>query len=254
MPATDQVLQDLAQHAFNVPGSHDDFAGTGAQEDPNGDTSLDYLFEDDEEEAYPITGLENSLDLEDPAALLESLANFSHEQPPHIETRPAVSTDQFESLLQAAATAGEAALEDHSQVGGSYTPFDQSDTHEYFKRSFDPPGTNPKPPKRKRGQDNGRESEERDDSDMLFRAPSKRRRRELQPEDEDQLAREREIWGPEEGEEGHNTSMFERHLSPVSTADARAVGLHSATALFRRPTAASKKYTRTYILTYQHKS
>ncbi len=252
MPATDQVvLQDLAQHAFNVPSSHDGFAGTGAQEDPNGDTSLDYLFEDDEEEAYPVTGLDSSLDLEDPAALLESLANFSHEQAPHAETRQAaVSNDQFESLLQAAATAGEASLEDHSQVGGSYSLFDQSDTYEYFKRSFDPLGTNPKLAKRKRNQDNGRQSEEHDDSDMLFRAPSKRPRREPQPEDEDQLARERAIWGPEEGEEGHNTSEFERYPSPISTADARAVGLHSATALFRRPTAASKKYTRGYILVY----
>lgn len=230
-PSRTETLQSSLDQAAILQGL------TQEGDDVNGDHSLDYLFEDDEE-AYPNAGLETSLDLEDPAALLESLANFNHEHAPSsLESRAAASNDQFESLLQAAATAGEAAL--NGQVGESYTPFHQSNTYEYFKRSFDHSGAEPK---RGRTQD-ADNSGNRDDSDMLVRA-TRRRRREIQPEDPDQLAIEREIWGPEEGEESQDTSTFQRHFSPVSTADARAVGLQSATALFRRPTAASKKYTR----------
>src|SRR5271169_5056324 len=45
---------------------------------------------------------QQDLDLTDPAALLESLANFEH--PPVSNTQ--ISNDHFASLLQAAATAG----------------------------------------------------------------------------------------------------------------------------------------------------
>lgn len=237
---TDQasILQDLA----NGAAADSAYAADEGTEDPNGaDSNLDYLFEDDEDDTYPIAGLETSFqdDLEDPAALLESLANY---EPPLVtESRaPPVLNDHdhFESLLQAAATAEgvEAASGDLCQVGDSSELFDLSDAYEYFKGSFGPIDTTNK---RKRGQEDASD----DDSHMLIRSTSKRYKKTSQ-EDAEQLALERELWGPEEGEDEYDTPTSERHVSPVPTADARAAGLHSATALFRRPSVASKKYTR----------
>ncbi|KAH7360504.1 hypothetical protein BKA65DRAFT_493288 [Rhexocercosporidium sp. MPI-PUGE-AT-0058] len=201
---TDQasILQDLANGAAAAADAADESA-----EDPNG---LETSFQED---------------LEDPAALLESLANYAPPSPV-IESRalppPPVHNDlnHFESLLQAAATAEgvEAAEGDLSQ------------------RSFDPIDTNNK---RKRGQ----EDASADDSKTIIRKSPKRRKK-VSQEDADQLALERELWGPEEGEDEYGPSTSERHVSPVPTAGARAAGLHSATALFRRPSVASKKYTR----------
>ncbi|KAH6720041.1 hypothetical protein BKA61DRAFT_594087 [Leptodontidium sp. MPI-SDFR-AT-0119] len=216
---TDQasILQDLA----NGAAADSAYAADEGTEDPNG---LETSFQDD---------------LEDPAALLESLANY---EPPLVtESRaPPVLNDHdhFESLLQAAATAEgvEAASGDLCQVGDSSELFDLSDAYEYFKGSFGPIDTTNK---RKRGQEDASD----DDSHMLIRSTSKRYKKTSQ-EDAEQLALERELWGPEEGEDEYDTPTSERHVSPVPTADARAAGLHSATALFRRPSVASKKYTR----------
>lgn len=224
--ATDQastILQDLPN------GIHDNYGADGRTEDLNGaDSNLDYLFEDDEDDTYLIAGLETSFqeELEDPAALLESLANYEPPRSPVVGSRaPAVPNDHdhFESLLQAAATAEgvDAAEEDRSQR--SFDPFENQN-------------------KRKRNeQDEANQSD--GESQMLVRDASKRRKK-VSGEDIDQLALERELWGAEEGDEECSISASERPISPVQTADARAVGLHSATALFRRPSTASKKYTR----------
>ncbi|KAH7418182.1 hypothetical protein BKA64DRAFT_190817 [Cadophora sp. MPI-SDFR-AT-0126] len=203
--ATDQastILQDLQN------GAADNYGADGRAEDLNG---LETSFQEE---------------LEDPAALLESLASYEPPQSPVVGSRASAASndhDHFESLLQAAATAEgvDAAEEDRSQ------------------RSFDPFEKNNK--RKRNEQDEAHQPDS--ESSMLVRDASKRRKK-VPEEDADQLALERELWGPEEGENEGSMSTPERHISPVPTADARAVGLHSATALFRRPSTASKKYTR----------
>lgn len=242
--ATDQastILQDLPN------GTPDNYGADGRTEDLNGaDSNLDYLFEDDEDDTYLIAGLETSFqeELVDPAALLESLANYEPPRSPVVGSRaPAVPNDHdhFESLLQAAATAEgvEAAEDDRSQVGDSSALSYQSDAYGYFKRSFDPFESNNK--RKRNEQDEANQSD--GESPMLVRDASKRCKK-VSGEDSDQLALEQELWGAEEGDDEGSMSASERPISPVQTADARAVGLHSATALFRRPSTASKKYTR----------
>ncbi|KAK0125167.1 hypothetical protein ONS96_009028 [Cadophora gregata f. sp. sojae] len=203
--ATDQaspILQDLPNGAAN------NYGADGRAEDLNG---LETTFQED---------------LEDPAALLESLANYEPPQSPAVGLRaPAVPSDHdhFESLLQAAATAEGVDAAEHDCSQRSFDPLDRND-------------------KRKRNeQDDTYQLDS--ESQMLLRDASKRRKK-LSRDDADQLALERELWGPEEGDNEEGMSTSERHTSPVPTADARAIGLHSATALFRRPSTASKKYTR----------
>jgi hypothetical protein len=64
--------------------------------------------------------------------------------------------------------------------------------------------------------------------------------------EEDRLAREREIWGPDEDDDEVESepTLFDYQQTSTVTANARAVGVHSAAALFRRPSKESKKYTR----------
>jgi len=153
--ATDQastILQDLPN------GIPDNYGADGRTEDLNG---LETSFQEE---------------LEDPAALLESLANYEPPRSPVVGSRaPAVPNDHdhFESLLQAAATAEgvDAAEEDRSQR--SFDPFENQN-------------------KRKRNeQDEANQSD--GESQMLVRDASKRRKK-VSGEDIDQLALERELW------------------------------------------------------------
>jgi hypothetical protein len=178
---------------------------------------------------------QQDLDLDDPAALLESLANFEH---PPTSSNALISNDHFASLLQAAATAGgeEAARVDLGRTRRSTRqsrPTEelvtrQNDTHEV--RSRRRLNDKPNPP-----ESHG------------FVARSAKRKRALDDTDEEeQLRREREIWGPEEPEEEDPFDQEPRYgHSPIATSEARAAGVHSAAALFRRPSSASKKYTST---------
>lgn len=165
---------------------------------------------------------------DEPTALLESLANFSN------DAAPGVSHDQFASLLRAAAaTAGG---EDVAQK----TP-DQG----FFRRSFPP---EPRPAtatglKRTRNEQN-----EDQRTYGVITTPGSKRRRLQTEEDQEARAREREIWGDEEDEDDKDGSTsIDYRQTPIATADARAAGVHSAAALFRRPSQASKKYTRKYF-------
>lgn len=176
-------------------------------------------------DAYRNTGLSNSFqDLDDPAALLESLANFEHPTSGNGGIA-GPSNDNFASLLQAATEAEEAPI----SHGQSRQGTNKSINSEQF--AFQPPGAGRK---RKR---NGQE----DDYSEFTNAKHPKRNAATE-EEEDQLAREREIWGPEEEEE-EESEIFEYQQTPTVTANARAVGVHSAAALFRRPSSASKKYT-----------
>lgn len=112
----------------------------------------------------------------------------------------------------------------------------QSITPEQFSSPDSPPSSDTRR-KRKR--------QEGDEQQLFFivnKAPNKAPRRSSLEDEEEQLAREREIWGPEY-EEDNGTAAFEYQHAPIVGADARAVGVHSAAALFRRPSPASKKYT-----------
>ena len=232
--STDQAsLRDLARNGVADEAPIYGYADMASNGQPNGaqPNHHDYLFSD----AYPIAGLSNSFrDLEeaDPAALLESLASFEHPVVSN-EERTNESNDHFASLLQAVATAGEeTAQTDLLQTRESSGP-STSDTYGFFNRSFPTETCS----KRKRN------DREESDHGFGFVSPSKRRKKTTPPDDEEELAREREIWGPPSDEEDVSTTYSVQH-SPITTADLRAVGVHSAAALFRRPSAASKKYTR----------
>jgi hypothetical protein len=179
---------------------------------------------------------QQDLDLDDPAALLESLANFEH--PPASSNAP-ISNDHFASLLQAAATAGgeEAARVDLGRTLRSTRQSRateelvtrQNDTQEV--RSSRRLNDKPNPP---------------EGYGFVLRG-TKRKRALDEADEEEQLRREREIWGPEEPEE---EDLFDQEPqyghTPIATSEARAAGVHSAAALFRRPSSASKKYTSMY--------
>lgn len=261
------TLQDLAHnevgHGATANGVEEHLNGVEGnvdhlfeeEEEENGALpSLDYLFEDEEEEqenqAYPTAGLPRDQEVDshqdiDSAALLESLANYEP-TPVAVPTAEALSPDHtsiankdFETLLKAVATAGETETA-RMQVGGSSASFSQQGTYPFFKRTFDPLN----PTKRKQTEeDDYDEDDSEDDSDMLIRAPQKKRK--LGPEEtEAELAKEREIWGPEGVEEDIVASVSDRPESPGTPAEEKAAGIHSAAALFRRPSIASKKYAR----------
>jgi hypothetical protein len=181
--------------------------------------------------AHSPLGLSNSFQsLDDPAALLESLAGFEHVSSSN-ETNATGSNDHFASLLQAAATAtgAEAAqdVQDHEKGGAGQSP-----APEQFIPSQSLPSSDAR---RKRTQVDL-------DEETFGWAANKAPRRSSLEDEAEQLAREREIWGPEDSEEA-TTTTFENQHAPIASADARAVGVHSAAALFRRPSTASKKYT-----------
>ena len=161
----------------------------------------------------------NYQDLDDPSALLGSIAYYEH---PENDT----SHDHFASLLQAATTATEAenAQIGHGHNGGSRTQSMISDQFGFPNLSTGA--------KRKRG----------GDEYPRFIKTKIPKKKSLNNEEEE--LKTREIWGPEEEEEEEDELMeTEFQQSPAITANARAAGVHSAAALFRRPSSASKKYT-----------
>jgi hypothetical protein len=240
------ILQDLARNGAADEANMYGYADMGSSMQSNGaDPSQEYLFSD----AYPTAGLSNSYqDMDDHSTLLGTLVAFEH--PPTNDPRASVSNDHFASLLQAAGVTlegEEIAQTEGGQEQGNAAQPGQSSTYGFFKRTFD---LEPRP-KHKRmargfGEDMGAEKENGRSYGLIS---NKRRKRTPSPEDPDQLAREHEIWGPESPEAGEDDEdsdvpddSFQQ--TPVSTAKARALGVHSAAALFRRPSKASKKYTR----------
>jgi hypothetical protein len=106
-----------------------------------------------------------------------------------------------------------------SQAREKPPPCKGSDTHDFFKNTFHHEG----PSNRKRN------------------------RTVAKLENEDQAALLKDIFGKDdEGEEKEDEEAKENGVLelPITTAVARAIGVHSAVALFRRPT--SKKYTRKF--------
>jgi hypothetical protein len=248
-PEQAAMLQDLAPEAQmygypegGVNGGHLNGTSDNAPNDMHSNgviqvTGLAYYADC----TYTEAGLLQSqpeLDFDDPAALLESLANFEH--PPPSSNAP-ISNDHFASLLQAAATAGgeEAARVDLGRIRRSTRQ----------SRAAEEPHSTPnqaqEPRSRRRLNDKPNLPE---DYGFVTRG-NKRKRVVDESDEEEQLRREREIWGPEEPEEEDPFDQEPQYgHSPIPTSEARAAGVHSAAALFRRPSSASKKYTSVYSL------
>lgn len=181
---------------------------------------------------HPSAGLSQSqedLDL-DPAALLESLANFEH-PPSNSEHNIPISNDHFASLLQAAASAGgqENTQQNHGAVRKSTR---HSTSREDLLSGFQQ--------KRKRIDTSNNAT---GTQGFLVSNVKRKKADGLEADEEAHLAREREIWGSEEQNEDGDSSIFEpipgNHAFHPVTA-----GVHSAAALFRKPTNSAKKYTR----------
>ena len=201
----------------------------------------------------------NEHDDMDSAALLESLASYDPSQGHHSiitysepesngfpnghhhQQANQFENDHFASLLQAAATAGQNQENDHRSHYETHSrgsePLPEWNTHSL------------------NGQQQQRIllSQRRKHSEISHDATStpntespslwnRSTRRKLADADNAALARERAIWGPESDHSGNEESS--QSYTPLSPSSARAAGVHSAAALFRKPTLASKKYTR----------
>ncbi|CZS93394.1 hypothetical protein WAI453_000985 [Rhynchosporium graminicola] len=281
---TDQaaILQDLEHGAVSAAEGNEDEDPNGAdsrfdylfEEAEDEDDTYPILGLDTVQEDPALTD-------QDSAALLESLAHLANYEPPLLNDHDHFESLL---QAAATAEVVDAAEVDLSQVCDNFALYDELDAYEYFKRNFDPvpdatdidldhvldatdidpdpvpdateidlvpedtnvdPVSDTSTNKRKRDQDQDQEYEPDDDSGTSPQTPPPRRQRTVSDDDEaEQLALERELWGPPEGENEDSISRSEQQDSPVPGIDARAFGLHSATALFRRPSSASKKYTR----------
>ncbi|KFY34753.1 hypothetical protein V494_06507 [Pseudogymnoascus sp. VKM F-4513 (FW-928)] len=198
----------------------------------------------------------------DPVTLLEALANFdttpmnnrantrtgSQDGQRHDPQSHQFSNDHFASLLQAAETAGQTQENDNVRMDNRkrYT------RAQITSRWGGPPGsaTHFRPPvprahgeKRKQSPSAAQLPDPAPASGFIKPGTRRKKTKEVDP---DQLAREHAIWGSASESDNDADDGEETHRSgpQVSTSDARAAGVHSAAALFRRPTPASKKYTR----------
>lgn len=173
--------------------------------------------------------------INDPLALLDDLASYDQTPVSSVTTNP-VPTGHFASLLEAAATANGAELLGNSGRNSIHVHDDNSSTSSpgfLLGRST--------PVKRKQtGVQAKNELFGTSVTNSKRRKPG--RETSVEEEDPDQIARERAIWGVED-EEPLSTFEFSTTAAEVAE-DARNAGVHSAAALFRKPTAASKKYTR----------
>jgi len=164
----------------------------------------------------------------DSAALLESLANFEP-QPTHEAIAPANPNEgnSFERLLEAAATAGDQEAEEDV--------FEEQPSVSDNATSSPNPSQGQQPsPKRKR---TGGPKE-------TSKRPGKRQKV-FEAEYEARQAKEREIWGTEESEQGDYDEKDPRY-GHISGLNPRSMGVHSAAALFRRPSEKSRKYARRF--------
>ncbi|OBT99829.1 hypothetical protein VE01_02110 [Pseudogymnoascus verrucosus] len=198
----------------------------------------------------------------DPVTLLEALANFdttpmntranartgSQDGQRHDPQSHQFSNDHFASLLQAAETAGQSQDNDNIRMDSRK----RNTKAQIASRWGGPPGsaTHFRPPvprtlgeKRKQSPNAVQLPEPAPASGFIKPGTRRKKTKEIDP---DQLAREHAIWGSASESENDADDGRESHRSgpQVSTSDARAAGVHSAAALFRRPTPASKKYTR----------
>ncbi|KAG0646953.1 hypothetical protein D0Z07_6346 [Hyphodiscus hymeniophilus] len=165
----------------------------------------------------------------DTAVLLQSLADFEHptSHSEQYNPDPPLATKDHDTL-QAGAK--------NDEAGAA-----QSRGKKQSKASiFAPPLVGSlKPTKRKRRVES--DDEEEIDVGFVYMPKTKKKKRRKQ-DDADEVAKGRNIWGPayDEDDEGETP----KRRNQISGLDARAAGVQSAAALFRKPSAASQKYTR----------
>jgi len=256
--ATAQQFPDPVQllENYNKENGREGRLGTSANDGGNGNgEGLEY-------QAYPHPPSAQEDDM-DPAALLESLANFEHtpmnngnnnaiagQEGQHHDVRThQFSNDHFASLLQAAATAGQSQDNDHHNRSSGRTSrgqsLDWSRGPVPHQDSLDQPPhlqhPQPQGQKRKRSSVTSQQPDAANTPGFIKPQTRRKKPKEVDP---DQLARERLIWGPPSDASDASDDESPSSFPPVSPSSARAAGVHSAAALFRRPTPASKKYTR----------
>ncbi|KAF4626995.1 hypothetical protein G7Y89_g11166 [Cudoniella acicularis] len=225
---TDQaaILRDLALHGYS-----------DARSDRSNDQS------NGEEQPTSFEDMEETEDMEDSAALLGSLAGFAHVPGNSDDHAASVSNDHFASLLEAAATAGgeEAARQGHAQRPQSPLLSRGNGAIAFFNSGS----------KRKRnGEDEATPRNEKRSKRLGFIKPTRKQQQQEErlAAEEQQDAFEREIWGPElpDGESNDDWDAEKSQwVRPRNAAkNARALGVQSAAALFRKPSAASRKYAR----------
>ena len=179
----------------------------------------------------------------DTAVLLQSLADFEH-PPSHIESQyaaePATVSDPPTSInSQSLSPLREAFTNDGAASAHVSRRQTRLRTTAFVSSELGPSGNPYKTKKRKPAV----EHEDNDGVDVGFVRTSKARRKKRAQADAGHLASGRKIWGPGYGKEGYGNGTLMRR-APVTGSDARAVGVQSAAALFRQPSAASKKYAR----------
>lgn len=229
------ILRDLARNGSVDETNFYDYSNAASHGQQNGITHSSPDIKSTVKSNYFIG---DAFDDMDSAALLESLANYQPE--PNHDTNGQFNSNEsnsFERLLEAAATAE--SQEAHGNgVGGHQSP--EINTSALF------PSSSPDLPKDDRTFSKRKRSEEPSQSAAKPK-PSKRQKA-FEAEYE---AREQEIWGTEEYDEDYIDAAIAENERMRESANLkpRDVGVHQAAALFRRPTAASKKYTRKSIVT-----
>ncbi|KAF7948395.1 uncharacterized protein EAE97_003806 [Botrytis byssoidea] len=184
-------------------------------------------------------------DIDDPIELLEKLTNTKWDSSRNHEIPKSTSTNaQFATLLKAADTAG--------GVNGmrSGTPSSNNGNGQSTRDS-------PSNASSKRRRDESEDAaEEVGEMFGFINAKSRPRKvRKLTEEEEEEAAREREIWGSEpsdieeedeevEGEGEGDDNVSRAKSSTIPDLNPRAHGVYSAAALFRKSTATNRKYTR----------
>lgn len=174
-------------------------------------------------------------DIDDPILLLETLTRWdSRNDNNYTATR---TNAQFASLLQAAETAGGV------DVRRSGTPSSNNGNGQTTR------GTPTKTSLKRRRDESGDVAEEGEEMFGFINAKSKpRKMRKLTAEEEEEAAREREIWGSEpsdledDDEEGEGEDSHSKY-STIPDLNPRAHGVHGAAAIFRKTSAAARKYT-----------
>ncbi|KAF7879531.1 hypothetical protein EAF04_000726 [Stromatinia cepivora] len=179
-------------------------------------------------------------DIDDPIELLEKLTNTKWDSR-NLDTPTSTRTNaQFASLLQAAESAGGV------DAGRSGTPSSNNGNGQSTRGS-------PTKTSSKRGRDESEDrAEEGGEMFGFINAKAKPRKvRKLTAEEEEEAAREREIWGSEpsdveeDDEEGEDEGEDSQpKSSTIPDLNPRAHGVHSAAAIFRKTSASGRKYTR----------
>ncbi|KAI9645904.1 hypothetical protein NHQ30_005341 [Ciborinia camelliae] len=176
-------------------------------------------------------------DIDDPILLLETLTRWdsrNHDTPTSTRTNA-----QFSSLSQTAETSGGV---NGVQPG---TPSSNNGNGQIAR------GTPTNTSSKRRRDESEDPAEEGEEMFGFINAKSKPRKvRKLTEEEEEEAAREREIWGSEpsefedDDEEGEGEDSQSKYSATIPNLNPRAHGVHGAAAIFRKTSAAGRKYTR----------